>query len=180
MNPQHRRMALWSLLGAVAAFGLAYASVPLYKAFCEATGFGGTTMRAKAAPKSIPSAAAKQSMMVHFDVNTHDTAWAFSVRKPSLSVGFGKTAVMEFTVKNLSDKPAIGRATYNVLPESMGPYFMKIECFCFTDQSFTPGESKTFPVVFYIDPKMMEDIDSQSVRDVTLSYTFFSEKAPVS
>jgi cytochrome c oxidase assembly protein subunit 11 len=85
----------------------------------------------------------------------------------------GKTNMIYFTVRNDSKVPLTGRASYNVLPEAMGGYFMKLQCFCFTDQTLQPGEERTFPVVYYVDPKMLEDIDAKNTKDVTLSYTFF-------
>lgn len=154
-------------------FGLAYASVPLYRMFCQVTGFDGTTQRATVASEVVLDKAVR----VYFDTNANNIDWSFKVEKPYQDTLIGKTNMMYFTVKNESDQPVTGRATYNVLPESMGGFFMKLECFCFTDQTLKPGEERTFPVVYYLDPEMTADIDAKNTKDVTLSYTFFPSKS---
>lgn len=171
-----RRTVLLALAGLICAFGLAYAMVPLYKAFCQATGFGGTVRKSETAPKNVPLNVSQNIVRVHFDVNTNALNWRFKSQATYQDTPIGKTALMYFSVKNLSDHAVTGRAVYNVVPESMGPYFMKIECFCFTDQTLKAGEEKTFPVVYFIDPKLLDDVEVKTLRDVTLSYTFFESK----
>lgn len=149
--------------------GLAYASVPLYRIFCQVTGFGGTTMKAEAAPAQ----ATDRPVKVLFDTNVNGLDWTFRFEKPSQTTTVGATNMLYFTVKNNSDTPQTGRASYNVVPQSMGGYFMKLECFCFTDQTLQPGEERTFPVVYFIDPEMLNDSDTRGTTNVTLSYTFF-------
>jgi cytochrome c oxidase assembly protein subunit 11 len=173
---KNARTLIYLSLGVVGSFGLAFASVPLYQAFCSLTGIGGATRKAEIAPTFVAAEIAKRQVAVHFDTNTNGLDWDFKVETPTIDTHVGKTAIVYFKVKNNSDKPVTARATYNVLPDTMGPYFMKIECFCFIDQTLQPKEEKQFPVVYFLDPKLVEDTDAQKVRDVTLSYTFFASK----
>lgn len=167
------KTALWLGLGVAGMICLTFAFVPLYRAFCEATGFNGTARKAISAPKSTDSTTV---LKVRFDTNTNGIDWKFISEQSSVSATVGKTAIAYFKVTNLSNKDVTGRASYNVLPEEMGGYFMKLQCFCFTEQTLKAGETKEFPVVFYIDPLMLENVDTRKVRDVTLSYTFFESK----
>ena len=151
--------------------GLAYAAVPLYRAFCQATGFGGSTRRIEAAQLSSASQSAK--LRVHFDTNINGVDLDFRAEKPYLDTQIGHSQMVYFHVTNRVDHPVTVRATYNVGPEAMGPYFLKLQCFCFTNQTLKAHESKTFPVIYYLDSKMFSDVDARSISDVTLSYTFF-------
>lgn len=165
-----------SLVGALVVMGgLAYASVPLYRAFCSATGFNGTARKAAAAPK----VAADKVMRVRFDANARDIPWSFKPDAPFIDTQVGLTKKIEFTVTNNGKTPITGRASYNILPDTMGPYFMKLQCFCFQNQTLQPGESKQFPVAYYLDPKLMTDPDTKALPEVTLSYTFFEVKDDV-
>ncbi|MDC7685212.1 cytochrome c oxidase assembly protein [Asticcacaulis sp. BYS171W] len=166
---RNQKVVLYCLAGLAGMFGLAYASVPLYRMFCQVTGFDGTTQRATAEASHVTD----KKIRVYFDTNANNIDWSFKVETPVQDTLIGKTNMIYFTVKNESDQPVTGRASYNVLPESMGAFFMKLQCFCFTDQTLKPGETRTFPVVYYVDPKMLEDIDAKNTKDVTLSYTFF-------
>ncbi|HVZ29095.1 MAG TPA: cytochrome c oxidase assembly protein [Asticcacaulis sp.] len=162
-----------SLVGALVVMGgLAYASVPLYRAFCSATGFNGTARKAAAAP----TVAVNRFMRVRFDANARDIPWAFKPDAPYLDTQVGRTKMINFTVTNTAKVPITGRASYNILPDTMGPYFMKLQCFCFQNQTLQPGESKQFPVVYYLDPKLITDPDTKTLPEVTLSYTFFEAK----
>jgi len=161
--------ALWALFGAGAMFGLAFASVPLYRAFCEITGFNGIPIKASEAKNTNTGVVLK----LRFDSNVNGLDWVFQPETPVMSIEVGKTSIAYFKVTNQSNKPVTGRATYNVIPTELGGYFMKLECFCFTDQTLKPGETKSFPMVFFVDPEMLKDVDTRSVREVTLSYTFF-------
>lgn len=170
------RLALILGCFSLGMLGLAFASVPLYRMFCDVTGFNGATRKASAPL----NAETPIDVKVRFDVNTRDIDWDFKPEKPSQAIKVGKTALAYFTVTNHSPISVTGRATYNVLPEEMGGYFMKMECFCFTDQTLKPGETKKFPMVYYLDPEMLKDIDTKNVRDITLSYTFFETPPPAS
>jgi len=171
---RNTRVALFLVVAFVAMVGLAFATVPLYRAFCSATGFNGTARRARGELADMKPT--DDIIRVHFDSNTHGISWTFKPEKPYMDTRVGRTALMNFTVRNNSDRPVTGRAAYNVLPDTMGAYFMKLQCFCFTDQTLQPGESRTFPVVFFLDPKLLKDPDTRDVPDVTLSYTFFEVK----
>lgn len=161
--------ALWALFGAGAMFSLAFASVPLYRAFCEITGFNGTPIKGE----DVKNVDTGVKLKLRFDSNVNGLNWDFEPETPLMSIEVGKTSIAYFKVTNRSDIPVTGRATYNVLPTEIGGHFMKLECFCFTDQTLKPGETKSFPMVFFIDPEMLNDIDTKAVREVTLSYTFF-------
>lgn len=169
---RNTRLALYLVGGPVFMLGLAFASVPLYQAFCNLTGFGGTTMRAEAAPAE----ATDVIMRVRFDTNTNGVPWTFKVTKPYQDIRVGKTAMMDFTVTNSADRPVTGRAVFNAVPDTMGPYFRKLQCFCFENQTLQPGESKTFPMVYFLDPELLKNPDTRRLTDVTLSYTFFESK----
>jgi cytochrome c oxidase assembly protein subunit 11 len=154
-----------------------FAAVPIYRLFCPFAVQTGAQARARSAPKII----ARQLVRVHFDANTNGIPWAFKADQSSQVVRVGKTTLAYFTVTNTADHPVTGRADYNVLPDTMHPYFLKLQCFCFQDQTLGPHESRTFPVVYFLDPKLRGDVDTRDVHDVTLSYTFFQkrqEKAP--
>jgi len=169
---RNRKFLLGFLIVPVLMVGLAYASVPLYRMFCQVTGFGGATLKAEAASAVVTDRPVK----VMFDTNVNGLDWDFTIEQPSQMTTVGATNMLYFTVKNNSDTPKTGRASYNVLPEVMGPYFMKLECFCFTDQTLQPGEERTFPVVYFLDPEMLKDNDTKETTTVTLSYTFFEAK----
>lgn len=152
--------------------GLAFAAVPLYRAFCPLTTQTGDRNRVANAPK----VATNTIVQVHFDANTNGIPWSFKPDKSSQMTRVGKTAIMYYTMTNHSDRPITGRATYNVLPVVMHDYFMKTQCFCFTDMTLQPGESQHLPVVYFLDPELLKDRDTKDVPDVTLSYTFFETK----
>ena len=174
MTKKSHARTVWMLVGALVFMtGLAFASVPLYRAFCSATGFNGEARRARETPRY----AVDKVMRVHFDVNAHNIPWSFKPQVPYLDTQVGKTKMITFMVTNNADHPVTGRASYNVLPDTMGAYFMKLQCFCFQDQTLQPGESRSFPVVYFLDPKLMTDQDTKTIDDVTLSYTFFESKA---
>jgi cytochrome c oxidase assembly protein subunit 11 len=164
-----RTAALAALL-VLAMVGLAYASVPLYRLFCQATGFDGTTMRAAAAPGPV----AGKEVAVRFDANVSLTLpWRFAPEKAREIVTIGEREMAFFTAKNLSARPITGTATFNVSPPQAGKYFSKIQCFCFTEQTLKPGEEVRMPVVFFVDPKMLDDPDTKPISEITLSYTFY-------
>jgi cytochrome c oxidase assembly protein subunit 11 len=143
--------------------------VPLYRAFCQLTGFDGTVRRAEAAPDTVLARRVK----VRFDTNVRDLPWSFTAEAPSQSIRIGETGLTHFTVTNHAKTPITGRAAYNVVPEQAGAYFQKIECFCFSDQTIQPGQTVEFPVVYFIDPKYAEDFETRDSTEVTLSYTYY-------
>ncbi|HVY51296.1 MAG TPA: cytochrome c oxidase assembly protein [Devosia sp.] len=169
---RNRNVGLMLLLLAVAMVGAAYAAVPLYYAFCAATGYGGTTRVATEAPKGVIA----REMTVAFDADT-DAAmpWAFVAAKPITDkIGGVDTAV--FTARNLSNHAVTGQAVYNVTPELAGQYFNKVQCFCFNKQTLQPGESVEMPVTFFVDPAIDKDPDLKTVKTITLHYTFYAAK----
>ena len=172
-NTKNLRIAVTALGISVGMLGLAYASVPLYRIFCQVTGFGGTTQRADAAPQR----ATTTPISVRFDANTSSKLnWAFHAVQPTMTVKIGEQNMAYFRAKNISDEVLTGSAVFNVTPPTAGIYFNKIQCFCFTEQTLKPGESIDMPVVFFLDPAMVEDADLDEVSTITLSYTFFPVK----
>jgi cytochrome c oxidase assembly protein subunit 11 len=160
---------------AVGMVGLAFASVPLYDAFCKATGYDGTPRQGLAL--SAAATRTDDSMVVHFDTNVAPgLAWKFAPEASSVEAKLGETKTVFFRVQNVGSKPATGVATFNVQPGLMGGYFVKIACFCFNEQSLQPGETLDVPVVFYIDPAVREDSNTAHLSEMTLSYTYFAAK----
>lgn len=159
---------------AVAMLGLAYASVPLYRLFCQVTGFGGTTMRVD--ENAVPNAVDKV-IKVRFDANVAPgLAWTFKPVQTQATVRIGERKMAFYQATNLTDKPITGMATYNVSPDTAGGYFMKIHCFCFDQQTLQPGETVDMPVSYYIDPAILEDASARRIDEITLSYTFFPQE----
>lgn len=153
-----------------AMVGLAYASVPLYQLFCQKTGFNGTTQRATAAP----DAATEKFISIRFDANTAASlGWNFTARQRVMKVKIGEQYMAYYSATNLTDKEVTGTAVFNVTPAEAGAYFNKIQCFCFTKQTLKPHESADLPVDFFVDPAILDDLDSKSISEITLSYTFF-------
>ena len=156
--------------------GLTFASAELYDLFCRATGYNGMTRVAGAAPKSISD----RTVKVRFDANVAPgLPWRFEAEKAEIELKLGETAEVYYTIRNVSGRDAAGIASYNVQPEIAGSFFNKIQCFCFTEQTLKAGEARQEPVVFFVDPAMLADVDAQRVRTITLSYTFNPVKAPV-
>ncbi len=156
---------------------LSYAAVPLYRLFCQVTGYGGTTTEVTL--DDVPKTPSDQKITVRFNAITFEgLPWKFETKQNSIQMKVGEHKLAFFKATNLSDKPTTGTATYNVTPHKMGEYFAKIQCFCFDEQTLAPGESMEMPVSFYIDPEMLNDDDTQEVTTITLSYTFFPVKNP--
>jgi len=149
--------------------GAAYASIPLYRAFCQATGYDGTVSRAKAAPTAV----ADHAVTVRFDANTRDLPWAFTAEQTAQQVKLGETKLAFFKVVNNSDKPVTARAVFNVVPEQAGAYFKKLQCFCFSDQTIGPRQTVEMPVLYFVDPKYGRDPETREAKEITLSYTFY-------
>ena len=163
-----------SVVTVAAMVALSFAAVPLYRLFCQVTGFAGTTQVAASAPGAVGS----KVVTVRFDANVAPgLAWQFVAPKP-VEVRLGQERLVAFTATNISNEPLLGTATFNVTPLQIGKYFNKIQCFCFTEQLLLPGESKEFPVSFFVDPSIIEDDDGKDVTAITLSYTFFNKGRP--
>ena len=153
--------------------GISYASVPLYDLFCRVTGYGGTTQKSSLAPGSKGN---YKNIQVRFDANVNNSLnWEFLAPKDEILVQPGVEKIIYYTAKNLSDKTIVGTATYNVSPPKAGTIFMKIDCFCFVEQTLLPGEKVKMPVVFYIDPMVDSDESLKNLSEITLSYTFFKK-----
>jgi cytochrome c oxidase assembly protein subunit 11 len=174
-KPRAARVTVMVLGGIVVGMvGLAYASEPLYRLFCQTTGFGGTTQvaDAKARPDVVD-----EVVTVRFDANVNaGLNWRFRPLQKEVRVRIGEQAIGYFEAVNQSNRPIVGQATFNVTPYRAATYFDKTECFCFSEQVLAPGESAKMPVSFFVDPKMLKDKYAKSVRTITLSYTFFAAK----
>jgi len=170
---RHRRhipIAIACLAFAGGMVGAAYAAVPLYQMFCQVTGYGGTTQRADAPPNRIIDS----EVTVRFDSNASpDVPWAFQPVEREIRVKLGEVRQTSYRVENRSDKRVTAQATYNVTPDASGSYFNKLECFCFTDQTLEPGEVREMPIIFFVDPAMVDAEELKHLPAITLSYTFF-------
>jgi len=166
----NQRLAM-ALAGFVAGMvGLAYASVPLYELFCQVTGYGGTPQVAAAAPGS----SSDKKIAIRFDANTNPKLpWKFKATQTEMTVKLGEQALAFYDAQNLASEDVTGTAVFNVTPLKVGPYFSKIECFCFTEQTLTAGQRIEMPVQFFVDPELFTDPDTKDVTTITLSYTFY-------
>ena len=172
---KNRRVATIFGVVFVAMLGLAYASVPLYSMFCKATGFGGTTQRAEVAPKT----ATDKFITVRFDANTAGSlGWNFHPVQSVMKVKVGEQNMAHYSATNTTGQVTTGSAVYNVSPPEAGAFFDKIQCFCFTKQTLKAGESVDLPVVFFVDPAILDDPDAKAISEITLSYTFFPADKP--
>ena len=150
--------------------GMAYAAVPLYAMFCQMTGYGGTTQRVEQYSDRI----LERRIKIRFDANVSGgLPWEFKPVQRVIDIRIGETAQANYRATNLFRRPAAGRASFNVTPEIAGSFFNKVECFCFTDTELEPGETMDMPVVFYVDPDIVDQPELKNVETITLSYTFF-------
>lgn len=169
---RNRRVALVALGVALAMLALGFAAVPLYRMFCQVTGFGGTTQRASLAEANAVQVAAK-TISVRFDGNVEaGMPWRFGPEVVSQDMRIGERKIAFYTAENTSDKPITGIASFNVEPEYVALYFKKVQCFCFNQQTLQPGQKLRMPVLYYVDPGIMNDPDASQVKQITLSYTF--------
>jgi cytochrome c oxidase assembly protein subunit 11 len=172
-----RDLAVAAACGVFVAFmvGMAYAAVPLYSWFCKTTGFGGIPQVAAVAPGQISD----RKITVRFDSNVGaGLPWRFEPERTSIDVKLGEVVTVYYTVTNLSKQETGGQAAYNVAPTTVGGYFVKINCFCFTEQHLAPSEKREMAVVFYVDPEMVKDSDQDDLNTITLSYTFYPLRSP--
>jgi cytochrome c oxidase assembly protein subunit 11 len=175
--PLRRDLLIAFCCGGVVAImiGLSFAAVPLYSWFCRTTGYGGTTQVAKAAPQRTSD----RSITVRFDSNVAaGLPWRFEPEQRTIDVKLGQVVTVYYSVTNEAARVTAGQAGYNVSPSTVGIYFEKINCFCFTEQTMKPNERRDMAVVFYVDPKLAEDSDQDHVDLITLSYTFYPIRVP--
>ena len=150
--------------------GMAYAAVPLYEMFCKVTGYGGTTQRVEQASDVILD----KTIKVRFDANTGPgLAWTFTPVQREIKVRIGETVQVLYKARNNGSTASTGQATFNVTPQAAGAYFNKVQCFCFTETTLKPGEEMEMPVVFFVDPEIVEPVETKDIHTITLSYTFF-------
>jgi cytochrome c oxidase assembly protein subunit 11 len=174
LDRRNKRLGLTVLAGALTMLGAAYAAVPLYRLFCQVTGYGGTTQRAQAAAKHMVA----NTVRVRFDANVNGLPWDFIPDQRVITVKLGETAQISYLAHNLSNGTTTGTATYNVTPDVAGAYFNKLQCFCFTEQTLKPGETVHMPVTLFVDPAMLDDASAKGIPEITLSYTFYPAQKP--
>ncbi len=163
-------VVLWCVGALVMMGAAAWAAVPFYRIFCQVTGYSGTPMRAEKAPDTVSD----RTVAIRFDANvTPGMPWDFQPVQRTMVVRLGETALAVYRAHNASDKTIKGTASFNVSPDAAGAFFSKIACFCFTEQTLSPGESVDMPVSFFVDPSIAEDRDAHVIREITLSYTFY-------
>jgi cytochrome c oxidase assembly protein subunit 11 len=173
-NLKNMRVAMSATAVVFSMLALSYAAVPFYKAFCRATGFGGTTQRADAAPAKSTD----QMISIRFDANISGAlSWDFHPRQAEMKIKIGEQAMAYFDAKNTWVDTLTGSAVFNVTPPAAGAYFNKIQCFCFTKQTLKSGETKEFPVMYFVDPAILDDPDAKGIHEITLSYTFYPAEA---
>lgn len=175
MARRHTRVATICASVALGMVALSFAAVPLYRIFCQVTGYGGTP-RVSAVPSTT---VLDRTITVRFDANVGGgLGWQFEPVDRTMQVRIGDNVLASYRATNVSDRPLKGTASFNVSPDLAGVYFNKIECFCFTEQLLEPGQSVDMPVTFFVDPKIVEDGDTAHVTQITLSYTFYPVAGP--
>ena len=172
----NRKIGLMALGGAAAMLGLGFASAPLYRIFCEVTGFGGTPGRVSEAQAAEVKRTGK-TVTVRFDANVErGMPWQFRPEVGKLETVIGQRKLATFEARNTSDHAITGQAVFNVSPERAGQYFKKIQCFCFNEQKLEAGQDVRMPVIYYVDPAILDDPDAKDIAEITLSYTFLPMK----
>ncbi|URD60344.1 cytochrome c oxidase assembly protein [Sphingomonas sp. KRR8] len=171
---RNRKVATRAALFMFFMLGVAFASVPLYRAFCQATGFGGTPRRAEVAPGAVAG-----QISVRFDSNINAALpWEFRPEQTVVKIHPGEKTQISYFAHNMSARVTTGRAVFNVSPDLAGQYFSKIACFCFTEQTLRPGQKAHMPVVFFVDPQIRKDPATKDIHEITLSYTFYPVEKP--
>ncbi len=181
LEARKTRTAVLAFIGALAMLGVGYAAVPLYELFCQVTGFGGTTQRASesdaALAERLGASSGGKTISVRFDGTTaKGVPWTFRPEQVTDTVTIGQRDMAIYLARNNSDQPVTGTATFNVEPEQAGAYFNKVQCFCFTEQTLQPGQEVRMPVLYFVDPKALDDPNMDGVEQITLSYTFHRAK----
>ncbi|MCK6451475.1 MAG: cytochrome c oxidase assembly protein [Alphaproteobacteria bacterium] len=172
---RNRRLMLVCVVVVAVMVGMSFASVPLYRLFCQVTGFGGATQRADKAPDTVLD----RVVTVRFNADTDPSLpWSFRPAQREVRVRLGEQALAFYTARNFGHEPITGTATFNVTPEKVGGHFDKIQCFCFTQQTLAPGQSAELPVSFFVDPSLAKDPNLDDIKVITLSYTFFRARKP--
>jgi cytochrome c oxidase assembly protein subunit 11 len=177
VGAKRRDLTIVVVCGAIvlAMVGLSYAAVPLYRLYCQATGYAGTTQRVAKPSDTVLD----RTLTVRFDANVSpDLPWSFEPLQKKLDVKIGENTLAFYRATNTSDKPVSGMAVFNVAPEAAGTHFNKVQCFCFTEQRLGPGQTVDMAVSFYVDPAWAEDDDTKDVSELTLSYTFYPALTP--
>jgi cytochrome c oxidase assembly protein subunit 11 len=177
VRKSNARIGLTAAVVALAMLALGFAAVPLYRIFCQVTGFAGTTQRATAGEAQAAEVAGRKvagaTVSVRFDANVDgNLPWTFRPEQVTKTVRLGQRQMAFYYAKNNSDVPVTGQASFNVSPDQTGSYFNKVQCFCFTEQTLQPGEEVHMPVLFFVDPSIAQDPDAAPVQQITLSYTF--------
>ncbi len=185
IGQKNARVGILAFMGAVAMLGLGYAAVPLYDLFCRVTGFGGTTQVASETDaqiaERIAASAGGVTRSIRFDASiAGDVPWTFKPRQTTDTVQIGVRDMAIYTARNDGDEPVTGTATFNVEPQQAGKYFNKIQCFCFTEQTLQPGQEVQMPVLYFVDPAILEDENAKDIEQITLSYTFHRAIEPES
>lgn len=176
-NPRDHIRQTGLVLVCVAALmlSLSFAAVPFYDWFCRVTGYGGTTGVADTAPDEILD----QTILVRFDASREaGMPWQFTAQQSEMTVRIGEQGLAFYEAYNPTDKPVAGTASYNVMPDQAGAYFIKLQCFCFTEQVLQPGERAVMPVTFFVDPDMIDHPEAGKIQEITLSYTFHQTPLP--
>lgn len=174
LDRKNKRVALIVLAVVAGMIGLAYASVPLYRLFCQITGYGGTTQISAAGPEKIVD----RTIRITFDARVDASLpWDFKPEVRHVDVKVGQKGLVSYVAVNESSARTVGMSVYNVTPDKAGKYFHKTQCFCFAEQALDGGKTTHFPVVFYVDPSIMDDPLMDDVTDITLSYTFYAAES---
>ncbi len=176
-RPSNLKTGLMAASIAIGMVGMGFAAVPLYRIFCQVTGFGGTTMRVSEAQAATIAPTGKP-IVIRFDANQRGLPWEFRPERSTDTVSIGARDMSIYLAKNNAAVPITGTATFNVTPAQAGQYFNKIQCFCFNEQTLQPGEEVRMPVLYYVDPKIMTDPETKDIEEITLSYTFYPVENP--
>jgi cytochrome c oxidase assembly protein subunit 11 len=173
LSGKNRRSGIMAAFMGLGMLALGFAAVPLYDVFCRVTGYGGTTQRVGEAEAATVHATS-QVMSIRFDSNVNSALpWSFKPEQAVDNVTVGARDMAIFIATNNSDQPVVGTATFNVTPLLAGQYFNKVQCFCFSEQVLKPGQTVRMPVLYYVDPAIMDDPETKDIKEITLSYTFY-------